>query len=106
MFLDWARNLTSRAVLDSAELLRQPSPQFWGAEIVYQVQVDRFFNGNVSNDGFNLPPLQTQFQNTPNLYGLPEYRMGGDIAGITARKLSMLFADSLLYVVSRLGLSC
>lgn len=35
-----------------------------------QIQVDRFNNGDLSNDGFNLPPKQVQYQHTADLYDL------------------------------------
>ena len=33
---------------------RMPSPAFWGREIVYGIQVDRFNDGDLSNDQLNL----------------------------------------------------
>merc|ERR1719460_3552825 len=53
---------------------RHPSPEDWSDEVVYQIQVDRFQNGNLSNDVLNLPP----FQSSSQLASLPEWRHGGD----------------------------
>lgn len=64
---------------------RLGSPAFWGAEIVYEVQVDRFNDGDTSNDQLNLPPEQVANQNSHDLWGLPDYRHGGDLVGITQR---------------------
>jgi glycosidase len=64
---------------------RLRSPAFWGSEIVYQIMIDRFNNGNLSNDNLNLPSNQMEYQNTSSPYDLDEYRHGGDLAGITQR---------------------
>lgn len=66
-------------------LTRLPSPGFWGSEIVYQIQVDRFNNGDTSNDRKNLPDNQWANQDTNDLWGLPDYKHGGDLRGIINR---------------------
>eukprot|EP00005_Dracoamoeba_jomungandri_P000840 CAMPEP_0174250694 /NCGR_PEP_ID=MMETSP0439-20130205/785_1 /TAXON_ID=0 /ORGANISM="Stereomyxa ramosa, Strain Chinc5" /LENGTH=690 /DNA_ID=CAMNT_0015330829 /DNA_START=22 /DNA_END=2094 /DNA_ORIENTATION=+ len=82
---------TNNRILDAEQkfvkggFLRQPSPENWEEYIVYEIQVDRFQNGNLTNDAFNLPENQAKYQNTPNPYGLQDYRHGGDIQGITDR---------------------
>eukprot|EP00727_Mastigamoeba_balamuthi_P010949 m51a1_g6477 putative alpha amylase (1467) ;mRNA; r:97656-103300 len=83
---DWA-NARVRAAEANFQKRRShyASPSFWGSEIVYQIQIDRFNNGNLSNDNLNLPATQAANQNTPNQYGLPDYRMGGDLRGIVDR---------------------
>ena len=65
-------------------LKRTASPSNWNTKVVYQIQVDRFNNGNLSNDDLNVPPYQQQHQNRDNM-GLPDYRHGGDIEGIIDR---------------------
>eukprot|EP00727_Mastigamoeba_balamuthi_P000279 m51a1_g10248 putative alpha amylase catalytic region (850) ;mRNA; r:46522-49700 len=83
---DWANGRVRAAEADfKGRGKYYASPSFWGAELVYQIQVDRFNNGNLSNDRLNLPDTQAANQDTPNQYGLPDYRMGGDLSGITAR---------------------
>jgi glycosidase len=65
-------------------LSRSPSPGFWGGEIVYQIMVDRFANGNPSND----MSLVSEAQKTAASHGyrgLAEYHHGGDLAGIKKR---------------------
>eukprot|EP00727_Mastigamoeba_balamuthi_P000446 m51a1_g10399 putative alpha catalytic domain protein (1223) ;mRNA; f:69598-78383 len=82
---DWAKGRVQEAETSFQGRSRLASPSFWGSEIVYQIQVDRFNNGNLSNDRLNLPDTQAANQDTPNQYGLPDYRMGGDLRGITTR---------------------
>jgi glycosidase len=60
---------------------RQNSPSFWGEQVIYQIQVDRFNNGDFSNDTLNLPPSQVG----DDLRKLPDYRHGGDLQGIIDR---------------------
>lgn len=64
---------------------RQESPAFWGDKIIYQIQVDRFNNGNPHNDHLNLNPAQTEEIRGGNLYGILDYRHGGDLTGILER---------------------
>jgi len=64
---------------------RYPSPDFWGNQSIYQIQVDRFNNGDLSNDDKNIEPSQERFQNSSDLHGLPDYRHGGDLKGIMDR---------------------
>ncbi len=80
---DWARTR-----FQSAANLRQnyyPSPGFWGEEIIYQIQVDRFNNGNLANDTQNVEEYQQTHQATEDWFGLPDYRHGGDLQGIMDR---------------------
>eukprot|EP00013_Stygamoeba_regulata_P005545 CAMPEP_0177639788 /NCGR_PEP_ID=MMETSP0447-20121125/6205_1 /TAXON_ID=0 /ORGANISM="Stygamoeba regulata, Strain BSH-02190019" /LENGTH=714 /DNA_ID=CAMNT_0019141833 /DNA_START=57 /DNA_END=2201 /DNA_ORIENTATION=+ len=69
----------------SSHLTRMPSPTFWGDGIVYQIMVDRFNNGNITNDDTNLTDQQRQYGSSGNPYGLPDYRHGGDLLGIELR---------------------
>eukprot|EP00128_Syssomonas_multiformis_P011461 Colp12_sorted_trinity150504_noHs@19603 len=83
----WAVNHTAEGELDFANsgFKRYPSPDFWGGEITYSIQVDRFNNGNLSNDVFNVPPFQVENEHSDHPYGLPDYRHGGDLQGIIDR---------------------
>jgi len=63
---------------------RMASPAKWHEQIVYQIMPDRFNNGNLSNDKLNLPPQQRD-ADPKNPEGLPDFRHGGDVAGITER---------------------
>lgn len=83
----WAMDRVSWAASDFATSGNQrlSSPGFWGVEIVYQIQVDRFNDGDTSNDGANLPPGQATNQGTSAPWGLPSYRQGGDLRGVMQR---------------------
>lgn len=67
---------------------RYPSPTTWKGDILYSIQVDRFNNGNFSNDNENLPPSQkadSLHHKGEELKGMHEYRNGGDLLGIIDR---------------------
>lgn len=66
-------------------LLRSPSPPSWEGVVVYQIQVDRFNNGNLSNDVLNVPQDQIEGMAHGDLSGMPGWRHGGDIQGIRDR---------------------
>ncbi len=66
-------------------LSREESPGYWGNELVYQVFVDRFNNGDPSNDNANLHGSQSFYQDGPNSWEVHEWRHGGDIQGIIDR---------------------
>jgi glycosidase len=83
----WTKENTAQGEEDflKAELPREKSPDFWGEQIVYQIQVDRFNNGDSSNDISNLSLNQEHEVKTGNLYGILDYRHGGDLRGIIQR---------------------
>ena len=62
-------------------LQRRASPGFWGDQVIYQIQVDRFNNGDTSNDKLNIEPNQER----GDLRGILDFRHGGDLKGITKR---------------------
>ncbi|MCB0362629.1 MAG: hypothetical protein KDD35_07900, partial [Bdellovibrionales bacterium] len=64
---------------------RFDSPKFWGEEIIYQIQVDRFNNGDIHNDDFNLSPVQIREIKSGHLFGIINYRHGGDLQGVIQR---------------------
>jgi len=64
---------------------RMDSPTSWNSQVIYQIQVDRYQNGNLSNDALNIPPIQQEHQGTSDPEGIQAWRHGGDIAGIKAR---------------------
>ena len=59
---------------------RMQSPEDWAHEVVYQIVVDRFNNGNLTNDALNVLPSQRSHSGTSDPQGLPNWRHGGDIA--------------------------
>lgn len=64
---------------------RYPSPTFWGEQVVYQIQVDRFNNGDFSNDLENLEDNQISEMRGLDYFGIADYRHGGDLQGIIDR---------------------
>jgi len=81
----WQRISAANTEFNDASLSRQPSAGFWGSEIVYQIQVDRFNNGDTSNDNVNIQGQQNDNQDSNDLYGLQGYREGGDLQGVIDR---------------------
>ena len=61
-----------------------PSPYSWADEVVYQIVVDRFNDGDPSNNQKNIEAYQRANQ-SGSQSGLPDYRHGGDLKGITKR---------------------
>ena len=43
---------------DESGIPRTPSPIHWETKVVYQIMVDRFNNGNLTNDNLNVPSQQ------------------------------------------------
>jgi hypothetical protein len=61
------------------------SPSNWADEIVYHIVVDRFNNGNSSNDGLNDAFFQTNDVNNGYYGNVGNFRQGGDLQGIIDR---------------------
>ena len=85
----WTRDLLSQGEqsFQNTGFQRFPSPSSWQSEVVYSIQIDRFNNGDFSNDNDNLPPTQSKnvvHTDTP-LHHLHEFRHGGDLQGIIDR---------------------
>ena len=83
----WARERNDRA-LGERKLSAgayTPSPISWPDKIVYSIVVDRFNNGNLSNDKLNIPPEQKHADENDAPWDLWSWRHGGDIKGITDR---------------------
>lgn len=64
---------------------RFPSADYWPGISIYQIQVDRFNNGNRSNDDLNLPQYQKDAMERNSMDSLPDWRHGGDLEGIRQR---------------------
>ncbi len=82
----WARERIGDAEADFGESgnRRMASPEDWADQVVYQIQVDRFNNGDQNNDGLNVSEHQRAHRFTDQL-GLPDYHHGGDLRGIIER---------------------
>ncbi len=63
---------------------RYPSPDFWGAQTIYQIMVDRFNDGDPGNN-FILVGSDQRDAEASRYANLPFYHHGGDIKGITQR---------------------
>eukprot|EP00425_Heterocapsa_triquetra_P036529 CAMPEP_0195068500 /NCGR_PEP_ID=MMETSP0448-20130528/13191_1 /TAXON_ID=66468 /ORGANISM="Heterocapsa triquestra, Strain CCMP 448" /LENGTH=754 /DNA_ID=CAMNT_0040100031 /DNA_START=81 /DNA_END=2344 /DNA_ORIENTATION=+ len=83
----WAKQQTEEGerAYRASGLRRSPSPDSWMGVVVYEIQVDRFNNGNLSNDGLNVPQDQVDAMAVGDLSQLPNWRHGGDIQGIRDR---------------------
>lgn len=84
---DWAQDRVSEAEshFSNSGLTREASPGYWGDELVYQIFVDRFNNGDPSNDNANLIGGQPFQQDGPDSWNVHEWRHGGDLQGIIDR---------------------
>jgi glycosidase len=78
------RILAAEGAFSQNGLKRHPSPSYWGDEVVYQIQVDRFADGNKQNNNLNIEENQKNNQ-LGNEVGIQDYRHGGDIQGIINR---------------------
>jgi len=84
---EWARHHVGdgeRAFLDSG-LHRNPSPPSWEGVVVYQIQTDRFNNGDVATDALNLKQDEIEARASGDLSMMPNWRHGGDLQGIRER---------------------
>jgi glycosidase len=59
----------------------ESSPNFWGEQIVYLIQADRFNDGDPSNNEINIEPAQEK----GDLNSIFDFHHGGDIEGIIQR---------------------
>lgn len=82
----WALRRTQEAQQDFARSggQRYGSPFFWGDEVVYQIQVDRFNDGDESNNHLDVEEFQRNNE-FGSQGGLPDYKHGGDLQGIIER---------------------
>jgi len=64
---------------------RMASPSDWHNEVAYSILVDRFANGDVSNDLANIPNWQRQQMESGNVESVHKWRHGGDLQGVIGR---------------------
>ena len=62
----WAAERVSlgEKLFNTSGFRRTPSPRHWETKVTYEVLMDRFNNGNLTNDAYNVPPQQAQKQHT------------------------------------------
>jgi glycosidase len=82
----WSRDRVHEAEVQFAASgqKRHPSPDYWGAESVYQIMVDRFNDGDLANN-FALVSADQRDAQQSRYKNLPSYHQGGDIKGVTQR---------------------
>ncbi|CAK9022956.1 unnamed protein product, partial [Durusdinium trenchii] len=85
--LTWSRARLQRAEeeFQKQEWERMPSPNSWHNEVVYSLMVDRFANGDLSNDQHNIPSFQKQELSVGEPWSLQKWRHGGDLLGVMSR---------------------
>jgi len=64
---------------------RMASPKDWHSEVAYSVFVDRFSNGDITNDQANLPDFQKEFLKNGEVKQIYDWRHGGDLQGVKGR---------------------
>lgn len=62
-----------------------PSPDFWGDQIIYSIFVDRFRNGDLSNDRNIISRTQIKAEQEGDYSDIGKFRHGGDLQGIIDR---------------------
>ena len=83
----WASQRISmaEAEFNQTNATRHPSPAAWSDHVIYSVMLDRFANGDPSNDRANLLPDQRERMDTSQLGGMEAWRHGGDLRGVLDR---------------------
>ncbi len=83
------RSWASQRVLDAQGKFpgtRMPSPASWAGEVVYSIQVDRFNDGDPTNDAATLSDDEEAFRTTPAYpHHVQTWHHGGDLQGIVNR---------------------
>eukprot|EP00931_Biecheleriopsis_adriatica_P028261 TRINITY_DN1687_c0_g1_i1.p1 TRINITY_DN1687_c0_g1~~TRINITY_DN1687_c0_g1_i1.p1 ORF type:complete len:3142 (-),score=579.43 TRINITY_DN1687_c0_g1_i1:40-9312(-) len=75
----------AEAFFGASKAHRMPSPPDWHNEVVYSILIDRFANGDISNDEANLPDFQVKELKDGNPWSLHRWRHGGDLQGVRSR---------------------
>eukprot|EP00930_Biecheleria_cincta_P039601 TRINITY_DN27203_c0_g1_i1.p1 TRINITY_DN27203_c0_g1~~TRINITY_DN27203_c0_g1_i1.p1 ORF type:complete len:3112 (-),score=539.42 TRINITY_DN27203_c0_g1_i1:137-9322(-) len=80
-----ARLIDAEADFEALGYERMPSPDSWHEEVSYSIVVDRFANGNITNDKENIPGFQHEQLKSGQPYSVQNWRHGGDLLGIQSR---------------------
>lgn len=85
--LDWSRRRMSEgeASFASTEFQREASPKSWEDEVFYSILVDRFANGDITNDNSNIPDFQREQLKSKKPWSVQRWRHGGDLHGVKSR---------------------
>lgn len=66
---------------ENSGVRRQTSPAFWGEQVIYLIQADRFNDGDPTNNDVNIEEAQTR----GDLRSIFDFHHGGDLQGIENR---------------------
>lgn len=69
----------------STEFQREASPKSWEDEVFYSILVDRFANGDITNDNSNIPDFQREQLKSKKPWSVQRWRHGGDLHGVKSR---------------------
>eukprot|EP00930_Biecheleria_cincta_P048555 TRINITY_DN3383_c0_g1_i4.p1 TRINITY_DN3383_c0_g1~~TRINITY_DN3383_c0_g1_i4.p1 ORF type:complete len:3154 (-),score=464.15 TRINITY_DN3383_c0_g1_i4:294-9755(-) len=85
--LAWSRKLFKEAQDDFKDLgfERMASPGSWHEEVAYSIFVDRFANGDLTNDEVNIPDYQKDDLEKGQPNHVYKWRHGGDLQGVKGR---------------------
>ena len=87
--LQWSRERVREAEKDFEEpeglRSRMASPESWHEEVAYSIMVDRFANGDLTNDEVNLAKFQVDEMESGQPWSIHQWRHGGDLQGVKGR---------------------
>jgi len=85
--LDWSRRRMSEGEENfmSTGFEREASPKSWEEEVFYSLLVDRFANGDITNDNSNIPDFQREQLKSKKPWSIQSWRHGGDLHGVKSR---------------------
>jgi len=83
--LEWSRKRLTEAEDDYGDEQRMSSPQTWHEEVSYSIFIDRFANGDLTNDEANIPSYQKSELKDKQPWSVHTWRHGGDLQGVKGR---------------------
>eukprot|EP00931_Biecheleriopsis_adriatica_P028266 TRINITY_DN1687_c0_g2_i5.p1 TRINITY_DN1687_c0_g2~~TRINITY_DN1687_c0_g2_i5.p1 ORF type:complete len:3114 (-),score=646.00 TRINITY_DN1687_c0_g2_i5:69-8834(-) len=85
--MDWSqkRLAEGEAAFEAEGFERSESPASWHEEVTYSIFVDRFANGDLTNDQSNIPDFQRSELKEKQPWSVHRWRHGGDLQGVKGR---------------------
>ena len=85
--LGWSRGRVVEAEeeFEKSGYERKASPETWHEDVAYSILVDRFANGDLSNDEVNIPDFQREELKDGQPWSIHQWRHGGDLQGVKGR---------------------
>eukprot|EP00439_Symbiodinium_sp_Y106_P043440 s2875_g5.t1 len=85
--LGWSRGrvLEAEEEFEKSGYERFRSPETWHEDVAYSILVDRFANGDLSNDEVNIPDFQREELKDGQPWSIHQWRHGGDLQGVKGR---------------------